>query len=132
MDKRRRPWPLATALLLLGLAPVSHALEGTRRAELAQADEALNKAYRELQARMSAEDQKKLLAAQRGWIAFRDADCKWAYAVQPLDCMIDRTEARTQQLKESLFLARDGAYGSLSDNAPPPAAAASSNARRAP
>lgn len=128
----RPAWVCLAAALLLGLAGAAQAIEGTRRAELAQADEELNKAYKELQSRLSAEDQKKLLAAQRSWIAFRDADCKWAYAIQPLDCMIERTEGRTQQLRESLFVAKDGAYLSLSDAAAAAAASASSHAHRAP
>jgi uncharacterized protein YecT (DUF1311 family) len=48
--------------------------------------------------------------AQRGWIAFRDADCKGAVPFEwfggtgataaALDCMLEKTRARTKELTE--------------------------------
>lgn len=72
-------------------------------------DSRLNKTYREIVGRLADDpDGKKLLVtAQRGWIAFRDAECAFATAgsaggsIHPMlvsDCLADITKARAAQL----------------------------------
>lgn len=73
------------------------------------ADRKLNEAYGKVVAHLkdSPEDRKLLQAAQRAWIAFRDAECAFSgngYAggsMQPMVvsmCLTDLTETRTKQL----------------------------------
>jgi uncharacterized protein YecT (DUF1311 family) len=88
--------------------------------DYAEADRALNEAYKTALAIVTKSDnaapyaaaqwEKEFRASQRAWIAFRDADCKglvpmeWSggsgttFAV--LGCMIDLTKARTTVLLE--------------------------------
>ncbi len=72
-------------------------------------DAKLNRAYREIVKRLSdsPEDKKLLQAAQRDWIAFRDAECAFAtndskdgsiYPMLLSQCLADLTAARTKQL----------------------------------
>jgi uncharacterized protein YecT (DUF1311 family) len=85
----------------------------TRPAELATANDKLNKVYKSLMTRLAQKDRENLKSAQRIWISLRDADCKWASPAEPLDCMIDRTERRTDELRASMFQASNGDYTSL-------------------
>lgn len=77
-------------------------------AEYAIQDQALNEAYRKAMAGLNARQKAKLQAAQRAWIAWRDARCK---ALEDEDwgtlsrlnaniCMLDTTVDRTQELEE--------------------------------
>ena len=85
----------------------------TRPAELATANDKLNKAYKSLMTQLEQKDREKLRNAQRIWISLRDADCKWASPAEPLDCMIDRTDRRTDELRASMFNTSNGKYTSL-------------------
>jgi hypothetical protein len=85
----------------------------TRPAEYAMADKELNKTYTALMNRLRKEDKESLKKAQRIWISLREADCKWVSPAEPLDCMIERTEHRTTELKASIFEAANGEYTSL-------------------
>ena len=79
-----------------------------------EADAALNSAYRPLLAALDDPHRERLTAAQRAWIAFRDAECRLAASValggsmEPqleLACRKDMTEARVKELasiRESL------------------------------
>jgi len=77
-------------------------------AELKIQDGRLNTAYRAAQVDLNARQKAKLLAAQRSWIAFRDADCAawydedWGTIAKVLasDCLLTRTIERTDQLKD--------------------------------
>jgi uncharacterized protein YecT (DUF1311 family) len=73
------------------------------------ADAKLNKTYIEIMKRLSddADGRKLLQAAQRSWIAFRDAECNFSTAdsqggsIHPMlvsGCLQGLTEARTEQL----------------------------------
>jgi uncharacterized protein YecT (DUF1311 family) len=73
------------------------------------ADAKLNKTYSEIMKRLSddADGRKLLQAAQRAWIAFRDAECNFSTAdsqggsIHPMlesGCLQGLTEARTEQL----------------------------------
>lgn len=76
---------------------------------LKAADKALNATYGKIEHRLRDDpDTKKLLvAAERAWIAFRDAECAFSASgaeggsIYPMTlsiCMTDLTEARTAQL----------------------------------
>ena len=87
--------------------------DDTRPAELAVANKKLNSTYQLLLKRISTENQTNLRAAQRAWIQFRDLDCKWAFAAEINDCLIERTDSRIRQLNETLFFDFKGNYETL-------------------
>lgn len=79
------------------------------------ADRALNQVYQQVTQRLAGPDlldrRKALLAAQRAWIAFRDAQCRLdsvgvdggsAYPMIYADCIAGLTQARTAKLKTYL------------------------------
>ena len=79
----------------------------------AAADKELNALYQQITSRLKSNpDSKKLLiGAQRSWIAFRDAECKFSSAgveggsVYPLiygNCTTELTKARVQTFKQYL------------------------------
>ena len=108
---------ISTCLVVLLASPIklAHApamAQDTRNAELALSDEKLNLVYGRIMKQISAEKQKALKAAQRAWIAMRDADCKWAF-VDIRDCLIDRTDNRTNELQETYFQWETGEYQSI-------------------
>lgn len=79
--------------------------------EYKKADAELNRVYRQLLPKLEAAHQEKLKAAQRAWLAFRDAHCECeAFAfdggsMQPLmrfSCLDGETHTRTQQLQAFL------------------------------
>jgi len=79
-------------------------------AELAKADAQLNDAYQKALVLLGSADAKvALVAAQRAWVKFRDADCHvqdrifqngTMRAALVGSCLKDRTEQRTKELKE--------------------------------
>ncbi len=74
--------------------------EKADRISYAEADRQLNRTYRTVTNALSPDAQAELVAAQRSWISFRDAEC----AFQPLlgvdqeDCLAELTGDRTAQL----------------------------------
>ena len=81
--------------------------------EFKAADAALNATYGRIVARLADEtDARQLLTkAQRAWVAFRDAECKFSAAgaqggsIYPMiasACQIDLTKARTESLRRYL------------------------------
>ena len=73
--------------------------------EAKKADAALNAVYRKL------EKTPELVAAQRSWIAYRDAECKYQYSryeggtIAPMiysNCVTQLTTQRTELLESSL------------------------------
>jgi len=73
------------------------------------ADAALNATYRKIEDRLgdAPDTRKRLVAAERAWIAFRDAECAFsasgtegstAHSMTLSICLTDLTEARTKQL----------------------------------
>lgn len=75
-----------------------------------KADADLNAAYKEAAARVKGDDgqHKKLVAAQREWIKFRDAECDFvtadagggsAYSMALSACLTTLTQDRTKQLR---------------------------------
>jgi uncharacterized protein YecT (DUF1311 family) len=77
-------------------------------AELKLQNQKLNAAYRKALDGLTPDETTRLKAAQRAWIAFRDADCtalddpqQWGTEsrVNAKLCMLDRTIARTIELE---------------------------------
>ena len=110
--KNRTLFPVA-AVLLAALTVAAHA-QDTRNAELAEADTQLNQTYRVLQSRLSEADKVKLRDAQRLWVQFRDADCKVGWS-DIRDCLMQRTDERTEQLRSTYYKYKNGEYTSLED-----------------
>lgn len=118
-----RIWPLATVLLaavMLAAGPARAACEddATTQAELndcagqsfAKSDLALNGLYREIMQRLGRDsaEARQLVAAQRAWIAFRDAECDFAasgveggsiYPMTVVNCRDTLTQRRIDDLK---------------------------------
>jgi uncharacterized protein YecT (DUF1311 family) len=79
----------------------------------AAADKELNALYQQITTRLKAESERKklLVGAQRAWVAFRDAECKFSASgveggsVYPLiysSCTTDLTKARVQTFRNYL------------------------------
>ncbi|MDT3381177.1 lysozyme inhibitor LprI family protein [Labrys neptuniae] len=75
-----------------------------------KADGELNSVYKEIEGRLKndAATKKLLVAAQRGWVSYRDGECKFsasavqggtAYALIFNQCRTGLTQARTESLK---------------------------------
>jgi uncharacterized protein YecT (DUF1311 family) len=82
-------------------------------ADFQRADKALNEAYREVLRRLGGDEHKRQLlrAAEQTWVAFRDAECKFAvsstengsiYPMEYLICLEDLTNKRTKDLQAYL------------------------------
>lgn len=75
--------------------------------ELQRQDARLNKAYKATMAPLSAPRKKQLLAAQRAWLAFRDANCQFyadpeggsVVTVVVNDCVLSATATRALELE---------------------------------
>lgn len=75
--------------------------------EHARQDARLNKAYRSLVAQLSADRKKELLAAQRLWIQYRDANCQFyadpdagtLAAIGAASCGLEMTTRRASELE---------------------------------
>ena len=73
------------------------------------ADQRLNAAYKVLQARIDAAQRQPLLAAQRLWVQYRDANCGF-YGVQDgstrqvraAECIRSMTEDRARELEKAM------------------------------
>ena len=109
------------AMLIAAAAPAQSQTELTTQAGRAAkaADAAMNGQYRKTMAAMKARDssgvplvgpsyQNALLAAQRAWLAYRDAECVvegyefrggTAEGMAGAQCLADLTRARTKQLE---------------------------------
>lgn len=94
---------LGTASLLAGLAAASPSW--AQQGDYRQADAELNRLYREIESRLadSPDIRQGLIKAQRAWIAFRDAECRFAasgveggsaYPDVYAACLEDLTRAR--------------------------------------
>jgi uncharacterized protein YecT (DUF1311 family) len=94
---------------------------------LKQADAALNAAYRQVIARLGGQEAQKqqLVAAERAWMAYRDAECRFAasgvaggsaYPMIAALCLEGLTRARAKALDAYLHCQE----GDLSCPVPPP------------
>ncbi|MDP4022772.1 lysozyme inhibitor LprI family protein [Methylobacterium sp. NEAU 140] len=76
-------------------------------AELARVEAELNATYRTVLSALPQDQQEKLRAAERLWVAFRQSDCDVFYgqqtgtiaSIQGGDCMIARARQRIRDLK---------------------------------
>jgi uncharacterized protein YecT (DUF1311 family) len=76
-------------------------------AETKRQDVRLNENYNKLGAKLSANRKKALLEAQRAWIKFRDANCRFYYdpdggssaRVAADECLLNATADRVRELK---------------------------------
>ena len=72
------------------------------------ADQRLNAAYKALQARIEANQRQSLLAAQRLWVQYRDANCFYGVQdgsirqVQAAECIRSMTEDRARELEKAM------------------------------
>ena len=117
-----RPGLLFALLLVAMLAPgaaragceddaaTQAALNDCAGQSFAKSDAALNGLYREIMQRLGkqAPEARKLVAAQRAWIAFRDAECDFAasgveggsiYPMTVVNCRDTLTQKRIDDLK---------------------------------
>ena len=92
-------------------APNQNEMNRCAYEEYQKADAELNKVYRQLQPKLVAGHDEKLKAAQRAWLAFRDAHCEcesFAFeggSMQPFlrsSCLEQATRDRTKQLQAML------------------------------
>ena len=74
-------------------------------------DQRLNAAYKALQAQVDAAQRQPLLAAQRLWVQYRDANCAFYGAadgsirkVQGAECLRSMTEDRARELEKAMEL----------------------------
>jgi uncharacterized protein YecT (DUF1311 family) len=127
-----------TLLVALAPVPLAHAQDCTRAATqselnvcaeqgLAKSDAALNAAYRRIMARLKGDAAARnlLVAAQRAWLGFRDAECAFAasgvssgsaYPMVVTKCRDELTQDRTKTLRADLACRE----GDLSCPVPPP------------
>jgi len=73
------------------------------------ADQRLNAAYKALQGRIEANQRQSLLAAQRLWVQYRDANCGFygvqdgsIRQVQAAECVRSMTEDRARELEKAM------------------------------
>lgn len=123
------------AILLSGFAQAQECGDQASQAAMSEcagrayrkSDAALNTAYREIVARLADDvaGRGRLQAAQRAWLAFRDAECAFAnadsaggslYPYLQATCLDALTRTRLQQLQAYLACEE----GDLSCPVPPP------------
>ncbi len=103
------------AILLLGafsaVAQTQSEMTAEAAADFKKADAALNVVYKKLRATLDGEGQAKLKAAQKAWLAYRDAqaaldaDASRGGSIAPMEYAMSRTastEARTTALRAML------------------------------
>jgi uncharacterized protein YecT (DUF1311 family) len=79
------------------------------QAKTTEADQRLNAAYKALQAHIDAAQRQSLLAAQRLWVQYRDANCGFygvqdgsIRQVQAAECIRSMTEDRARELEKAM------------------------------
>ena len=80
-------------------------------AKINAADRRLNAAYKALQAQIDNAQRQPLLAAQRLWVQYRDANCAFygthdgsIRQVQAAECLRSMTEDRARELEKAMSL----------------------------
>jgi uncharacterized protein YecT (DUF1311 family) len=94
---------------LCGDKPNTLAVVECVQAKTKASDQRLNAAYRALQARIDAAQRQPMLAAQRLWVQYRDANCGFYGAqegsirqVQAAECIRSMTEDRARELEKAM------------------------------
>ncbi len=92
-----------------GDKPSTLAIVECVQAKTKVSDQRLNAAYKALQTRTDAAQRQPLLAAQRLWVQYRDANCGFYGAqegsirqVQAAECMRSMTEDRAHELEKAM------------------------------
>jgi uncharacterized protein YecT (DUF1311 family) len=92
-----------------GDKPSTPAVVECVQAKTNAADQRLNAAYKALQARIEANQRQPLLAAQRLWVQYRDANCGFygtkdgsIRQVQGAECIRSMTEDRAHELEKAM------------------------------
>jgi uncharacterized protein YecT (DUF1311 family) len=108
--------PAEAEMFGLGFQPCGDKTSTLAVAECVQAkttvaDQRLNAAYKALQARIDASQRQPLLAAQRLWLQYRDANCGFygvqdgsIRQVQAAECIRSMTEDRARELEKAMTL----------------------------
>lgn len=112
MPSRKLLLIMATFLVII-TSQANSKNQGTNSYELDYADKKLNKYYKKIMNKLDTTDRIKLRESQRQWIIFRNLDCQWAFPSKPLDCLIERTNNRLKELKETLFRDTKGNYSEI-------------------
>ncbi|MDB4951261.1 MAG: hypothetical protein JWM27_3910 [Gemmatimonadetes bacterium] len=91
------------------------ALRECGTADVRRADAELNRVYGRLSGKLDAGRRRLLLEAQRAWLRYRDAQCRFAAsestggtleAIERLDCLATVTRARIHDLRAELYSGR--------------------------
>ncbi len=86
-------------------------MNATAEAQYEKADARLNKVYQKLMAQLDEKEKKKLIASERKWVAYRDAQAKQASdadeggSIAPMDyatTALDLTQSRIKELEQQL------------------------------
>jgi uncharacterized protein YecT (DUF1311 family) len=92
-----------------GDKPSTLAIVECVQAKTKAADQRLNATYKALQARIDPAQRQPLLAAQRLWVQYRDANCGFYGAqegtireVQAAECLHSMTEDRARELEKAM------------------------------
>ena len=91
---------------------ISSAMRACTSQEIKHQDKKLNSAYKALKKSLSKNRQKELLAAQRLWIKYRDANCGFyndpnggtMHRLFAQECFMDATRSRAVELKSMLSI----------------------------
>ena len=106
-------WPFILGLTAIAVAPIAQAEDCNKALDQTsmnrcmakayeQADSELNRLYQQIMGRLTADadmagTRKDLIAAQRAWIAFRDAECaffRWRRGLRPRSLSRDLSALR--------------------------------------
>ncbi|MGD9614786.1 MAG: lysozyme inhibitor LprI family protein [Alphaproteobacteria bacterium] len=92
-----------------GDRPDTFAIVACVQAKTKAADRRLNAAYKALQARIDPSQRQPLLAAQRLWVQYRDANCEFYGAqegtirqIQAAECLRAMTDDRARELEQAM------------------------------
>ena len=81
--------------------------------ELATANDKLNRAYKKTDDSFSKKTARSRKTRSASGFLCETLIAKWVSPAEPLDCMIDRTDRRDDELSASMFNASNGKYTSL-------------------
>jgi uncharacterized protein YecT (DUF1311 family) len=89
-------------------APTQMEMDYCAGLDFKAADAKLNALYRQMTAKYDPADKEKLKAAEKAWLAYRDAECDYETAqseggsIHPMvetECATDKTQARIKELE---------------------------------
>ena len=104
-------WPAAASALDCASAKTQFEINRCADRDFRKADAALNQVYARLKARTTDNSQKRLVAAERAWLAYRDRECDFETedsiggSIRPMElalCYREKTVARAAELRKQL------------------------------